>query len=89
MAEDTADRKAGTQSGRYKTYKRSRCNGCGFWQIVTLCGRALQGGGYAVTRIRTWVVAATTRSTNHYTITASTPADNADSTPDGLFSQTQ
>ena len=24
----------------------------------------------AVTRIRTWVVAATTRSTNHYTITA-------------------
>ena len=30
--------------------------------------------GYAVTRIRTWVVAATTRSTNHYTITASTPA---------------
>ena len=33
------------------------------------------GGGYAVTRIRTWVVAATTRSTNHYTITASTPAD--------------
>ena len=25
----------------------------------------------AVTRIRTWVVAATTRSTNHYTITAS------------------
>ena len=25
---------------------------------------------YAVTRIRTWVVAATTRSTNHYTITA-------------------
>ena len=28
---------------------------------------------FAVTRIRTWVVAATTRSTNHYTITASTP----------------
>ena len=28
---------------------------------------------YAVTRIRTWVVAATTRSTNHYTITASAP----------------
>ena len=27
---------------------------------------------YAVTRIRTWVVAATTRSTNHYTITART-----------------
>ena len=26
----------------------------------------------AVTRIRTWVVAATTRSTNHYTITAIT-----------------
>ena len=25
---------------------------------------------HAVTRIRTWVVAATTRSTNHYTITA-------------------
>lgn len=28
----------------------------------------------AVTRIRTWVVSATTRSTNHYTITAITPA---------------
>ena len=27
---------------------------------------------FAVTRIRTWVVAATTRSTNHYTITAIT-----------------
>ena len=27
----------------------------------------------AVTRIRTWVVSATTRSTNHYTITANTP----------------
>ena len=27
---------------------------------------------HAVTRIRTWVVAATTRSTNHYTITAIT-----------------
>ena len=27
-------------------------------------------GADAVTRIRTWVVAATTRSTNHYTITA-------------------
>ena len=31
---------------------------------------------YAVTRIRTWVVAATTRSTNHYTITASTLTDS-------------
>ena len=31
---------------------------------------------YAVTRIRTWVVAATTRSTNHYTITASTLTAN-------------
>ena len=30
---------------------------------------------YAVTRIRTWVVAATTRSTNHYTITARTLTD--------------
>ena len=28
----------------------------------------------AVTRIRTWVVSATTRSTNHYTITANAPA---------------
>ena len=28
----------------------------------------------AVTRIRTWVVSATTRSTNHYTITANWPA---------------
>ena len=28
----------------------------------------------AVTRIRTWVVSATTRSTNHYTITAIPPA---------------
>ena len=28
----------------------------------------------AVTRIRTWVVSATTRSTNHYTITATLPA---------------
>ena len=28
----------------------------------------------AVTRIRTWVVSATTRSTNHYTITAILPA---------------
>ena len=27
-------------------------------------------GSLAVTRIRTWVVSATTRSTNHYTITA-------------------
>ena len=27
---------------------------------------------YAVTRIRTWVIAATTRGTNHYTITAAT-----------------
>ena len=26
--------------------------------------------GYAVTRIRTWVTAATTQGTNHYTITA-------------------
>ena len=30
----------------------------------------------AVTRIRTWVVSATTRSTNHYTITAIQTADN-------------
>lgn len=29
----------------------------------------------AVTRIRTWVVSATTRSTNHYTITAIAPAE--------------
>jgi hypothetical protein len=29
----------------------------------------------AVTRIRTWVVSATTRSTNHYTITANWPDD--------------
>ena len=36
----------------------------------------------AVTRIRTWVVAATTRSTNHYTITASTPRINRASTLD-------
>ena len=31
-----------------------------------------KGKDNAVTRIRTWVVAATTRSTNHYTITAIT-----------------
>ena len=31
---------------------------------------------FAVTRIRTWVVAATTRSTNHYTITAMTCRQN-------------
>ncbi len=30
----------------------------------------------AVTRIRTWVVSATTRSTNHYTITAIAPAQH-------------
>ena len=30
----------------------------------------------AVTRIRTWVVSATTRSTNHYTITANCTADS-------------
>ena len=28
----------------------------------------------AVTRIRTWVIAATTQCTNHYTITAATAA---------------
>ena len=28
---------------------------------------------YAVTRIRTWVASATTKSTNHYTITATGP----------------
>ena len=28
---------------------------------------------YAVTRIRTWVASATTKSTNHYTITATEP----------------
>ena len=28
----------------------------------------------AVTRIRTWVIAATTQCTNHYTITAVIPA---------------
>ena len=33
--------------------------------------RRLRHKKSAVTRIRTWVVAATTRSTNHYTITAS------------------
>ena len=31
----------------------------------------------AVTRIRTWVVSATTRSTNHYTITAIAPPDKS------------
>ena len=30
----------------------------------------------AVTRIRTWVVAATTQSTNHYTITATYLVDS-------------
>ncbi len=29
----------------------------------------------AVTRIRTWVASATTKSTNHYTITATEPLD--------------
>ena len=33
-----------------------------------------QKSGHAVTRIRTWVVTATTWSTNHYTITARNPA---------------
>ena len=33
-----------------------------------------QKSGLAVTRIRTWVVTATTWSTNHYTITARNPA---------------
>ena len=32
----------------------------------------------AVTRIRTWVIAATTQCTNHYTITASAPATCVD-----------
>ena len=31
---------------------------------------------YAVTRIRTWVTSATTKGTNHYTITASYPIDS-------------
>ena len=34
---------------------------------VSVSGKKKKG---AVTRIRTWVVAATTQSTNHYTITA-------------------
>ena len=33
------------------------------------------GNDFAVPRIRTWVVAATTRSTNHYTITARTSTE--------------
>ena len=36
---------------------------------------AIQGIDPAMTRIRTWVFAATTRSTNHYTIMAKSPAD--------------
>ena len=34
-----------------------------------------------MTRIRTWVIAATTRGTNHYTITAARPATAPDSRP--------
>ena len=34
-------------------------------------------GHSAVTRIRTWVVSATTRSTNHYTITAIASPDTS------------
>ena len=38
------------------------------------CEIERQKSGHAVTRIRTWVVTATTWSTNHYTITARNPA---------------
>ena len=46
---------------------KSRTSPVFWWQEL----RAMKGEKKrAVTRIRTWVVAATTQSTNHYTITA-------------------
>ena len=47
------------------------------WVGVQKCWLACHDRDFtasAVTRIRTWVVSATTRSTNHYTITAIPPA---------------
>ena len=41
-------------------------------KILPSCAMTATITTIAVTRIRTWVVAATTRSTNHYTITAIT-----------------
>ena len=45
--------------------------------LKTFAGSAMtETTDSAVTRIRTWVVSATTRSTNHYTITAIAPAED-------------
>ena len=42
-------------------------------------------GAPAVTRIRTWVIAATTRGTNHYTITAVAPRFSERAAADGAL----
>lgn len=49
---------------------------CYFFALKSSAGSAMtETTDSAVTRIRTWVVSATTRSTNHYTITAIAPAE--------------
>ena len=45
-----------------------------FHQWQKECGFVIQGSIPAMTRIRTWVFAATSRSTNHYTIMANLSA---------------
>ena len=62
-------------------YNYKSCTSCGlFIQLLSSCChnimRAIKPiktvARFAVTRIRTWVIAATTQGTNHYTITATT-----------------
>ena len=49
-----------------------KINSTKYW-VKKSGGVAMKGICPAVTRIRTWVVSATTRSTNHYTIAANLP----------------
>ena len=55
-------------TARPKTWNTFSCLSC--ISIARKVEIVRQKSGHAVTRIRTWVVTATTWSTNHYTITA-------------------
>ena len=71
----TGHQRAETANQRYSRNEK-RVAGVGWCddpKITSGCHDSDATANAAVTRIRTWVVAATTRSTNHYTITAITP----------------
>ena len=56
-------------------------------QRLKNCIKRVQNKTIAVTRIRTWVITATTWGTNHYTITAYVAEEGFDPPTSGLWAQ--